>query len=343
MSRRYNLGFSLALMVVALIAAGCGDRGESDKTKGPDPTVTGTVGPKSVVSKPAGPVDEGLVTASAPKTTEESGPSKPELEKKGADPKDTDRISTTGDVSYADAESVFRDKRYEEATELFTRYTEQRPNNVWGHYMRGLSAWKGGDPTQAEEAFGHALLLDPDHVKGLLNLSRVFLDQERFDEAMEKVTLALEIEPTSNAGYRLLARSHYAQGNVDDAVDAYRHAIVLDDIDAWSMNNLGLIFFEQGCFDEAVPPLARAVELREDLPQFRNNLGMALEHTGHFSAAADAYMSALLVDPDYVKASVNLARVEAVKEHAELEPFDLVATAERFVEDTKSWDELSDQ
>ena len=343
MPRRCSLGFSLPLVLVALIAAGCSD-GESDRTQGPDPTATGTVGPKPVVSKPGGPVDDGLVRASAPTETEGYGPPKPEkLEKKETGSTAKDPIPPTDEVSYADAEWVFQEQLYEEATELFTHYTEQHPNNPWGHYMRGLSALKGGDLTQAEEAFGDTLLLDPDHVKSLLNLSRVFLEQERYDEAMEQVTLALEIEPTSNPGHRLLARSRYVQGNVDDAVDVYRHAIILDDIDAWSMNNLGLIFFEQGRFEEAVPPLARAVELRDDVPQFHNNLGMALEHTGRFSAAADAYMTALLVDPDYEKASANLTRVEAVKEPPEPEPFDLVATAERFVEDLKGWEALSDQ
>jgi tetratricopeptide (TPR) repeat protein len=242
-------------------------------------------------------------------------------------------------VSYADVESVFREKRYQEAAALFTRYTEQRPNSSWGHYMRGVSAWKDGDLTQAEEAFGHALLLDPDHVKSLLNLSRVLLEQERFDEALEKTELAREINSTSNAVHRLLARSYYAQGRVDDAVDTYRHAIILDDLDAWSMNNLGLIFFEQRRFEEALPPLARAVELREDVPQFQNNLGMVLEHTGRFVDAAKAYDRALVADQGYDKAWVNLTRVEEVDEDSELEPFDVAATAERFVEDLRAWNE----
>ena len=47
---------------------------------------------------------------------------------------------------------------------------------------------------------------------------------------------------------------------------------------------------------------------------FHNNHGMALEHTGQFKAAAVAYTRALVADPGYEKAKLNLARVEAVKE-----------------------------
>src|SRR5688572_20836522 len=64
-------------------------------------------------------------------------------------------------VSLSDAELAYHDKRYEEATKLFSTYADQHPNNPWGHYMLGLSAWKSGDCDLAENAFGQSLELDP--------------------------------------------------------------------------------------------------------------------------------------------------------------------------------------
>src|SRR5688572_12295470 len=82
-------------------------------------------------------------------------------------------------VSLSDAELAYKDKRYDEATTLFTSYADQHPRNPWGHYMLGLSAWKSGNLDLAETAFGHALELDPKHVKTLHNLARVNLEQGR--------------------------------------------------------------------------------------------------------------------------------------------------------------------
>ena len=179
---------------------------------------------------------------------------------------------------------------------------------------------EGDDPRKAEKAFAAALSIDPDHLKSLVNLSRVLIEQKRFDDALDKLTRAGDIEPNSNEVYRLMGRAYHANGKTDDAVDAYRRAIELDDKDVWSMNNLGLLFLEKQRADEAVPLLTKAVELKKDVPAFHNNLGMALEHTGTFGAAAVAYNDALAADPGYEKAKLNLARVDAVKKGPEKDP-----------------------
>jgi Flp pilus assembly protein TadD len=238
-----------------------------------------------------------------------------------------------GPVSFVDGETAYKAGNFSEATKIFDEYTGEKPNNAWGHYMLGLSAWKSGDPVKAEKAFDESLRLDPNHFKSLVNLSRVLIDQGRYDDALPKLTRAGEIDSKSADVQRLLGRTYEAQGKTDDAVHAYLGAIALDSKDAWSMNNLGLVFMAQERHSDAVPLLARAVELRKDVAMFHNNLGMALEHTGRFAAAAGEYRGAVEADPGYQKAKQNLARVEAVKVGSE-EPFDLEATARSFSEKT---------
>ena len=229
----------------------------------------------------------------------------------------------TGPVSFADGEAAYQARKYSDATAIFEHYTGQRPGNAWGHYMLGLSAWKSGDLAKSEQAFEKALSIDPHHVKSLVNLSRVFIDQKRHDDATRQAhACGRDRSRNRPRCHRLLGRTYHAQGKTDEAVDAYRRAIELNELDAWSMNNLGLLLLETKRADEALPLLAKAVELRQDVPAFHNNLGMALEHTGRFKAAATAYNDALAADPRYDKAKRNLARVEAVKSGPE-EPFDV--------------------
>lgn len=243
------------------------------------------------------------------------------------------------EVTYEEAEAAYFGKRYEEAVELFKLYAERKSENPWGHYMLGLSAWKAGEFEIAEEAFERALAIDPLHVKSLLNLSRVLLDTGRPEEALAKITEALEIDSESNDAFRLQGRAYCQLGQLEEAVGAYRQAILVDDRDAWSMNNLGLIFIEEGLFGEALPPLACAVELRDDIAIFQNNLGMALERTGHFRAAEEAYRSAIAIDASYEKASANLSRVEAVTEDPGIEPVELAGLARRFTKEIEAWRE----
>ena len=241
-----------------------------------------------------------------------------------------------GPVSFADGEAAYKSGHYKQAVNIFEQYTKDQPRNAWGHYMYGLSASKSGDPERAELAFEEALTIDPKHVKSLTNLSRVLIDQRRYDEAFERLTHAVELEPNSAEVQRLFGRTYSGQGKTDDAVAAYRRAIELDGRDVWSMNNLGVLFLEQGRAHDAVPLLAKAVLLDKDVAMFQNNLGMALEHTGHFGGAAMAYNGALTADGSYTKAQKNLERVQAVKVNSEEEPFDLEALAGSHVEETQS-------
>ena len=212
--------------------------------------------------------------------------------------------------SFADGEAAYHAKKYEEALTIFEAYTQRRPHNGWGHYMLALSAWKHGDLAKSEQAFEKALSVDPRHLKSYVNLSRVLVEQNRHDEAIDRLTRAAEIDPESLEVHRLLGRAYQAHGKTDEAVHAFRRAIELNGRDAWSLNYLGRVLLEIERADEALPLLIQAVELRKDVAEFHNNLGVALEHTGHLSAAATAYGSALRIDPDYDLAKQNLARIE---------------------------------
>ena len=268
----------------------------------------------------------------SPKTTEAWSPREKAIDGEGFI--GTPSPTVSGPVSFADGEAAYQSKNYGEATKLFEKYTERRPDNPWGHYMLGLSAWKSGDLVKSEQSFETALRIEPAHMKSLVNLSRVLIEQKRYDDAIVKLTTAGEVDSESATVPRLMARAHSAKGEFEAAVDAYRRAIALDGSDAWSMNNLGLLYLEHGFVEDALPYLAKAVQMKENVAAFHNNLGMALEHQGRFVAAATAYKDALTADPGYKKAKQNLVRVEAVKSGPE-EPFDLAAVARGTDEDRK--------
>ncbi len=243
----------------------------------------------------------------------------------------------TGPVSFDEAEAAYRDKRYEEAFGMFSAYAIDRPDNAWGRYMQGLSAWKSGRLDDAAAAFVAALEIDPAHEKSLVNLARVYLDQDRPADALVQAKQAAELNPSSGSAFRLIGRAYGELGDGDAALEAYHRALVVDDQDAWSMNNLGLVLIQAGRFDEAVPALARAVELRDDIAMFHNNLGIALERSGYPGAAAKAFGRALDVDSTYEKAATNLARVTDHVVGAVEEDVDLEFLAQLFQEDIVRW------
>jgi predicted Zn-dependent protease len=198
--------------------------------------------------------------------------------------------TSTQPVSFESANAAFTEKRYDEAVRLFTTYTTEKPDKVWGFYMLGLSAWKAGDRDGAVRAFTQALEKDSTHVKSRLNLSRVLIEQGKAQDALPYVESVVAIDSTSNEGYRLLGRVKRELGDSSGAIDAFQQAIVLDEHDAWSMNNLAKLYIGQGRFEDALGPLARAIEIDSTVTAYHANLGRALEHTADRSRLAAAFV-----------------------------------------------------
>ena len=292
-----------SMVVAAYVIAACNDR-TPDQARASEP-----------VSKPTGTVVTNVSTTPTAKPA----------------------LVISGPVTFEMADSAYRGRRYDDAATLFKAYTESRPNNGWGFYMLGLSAWKSGDRVQAESAFVQALSLDSTHVKSHLNLSRVLLEDGQPDSALVHIEQAIALDSTSSEPLRLQGRAFEAQGKTDDAIVAYQHAIVRNDSDTWAMNNLGMLYVRVGRYEDAIGPLARANEIAEKVATFRNNLGMALELTGRFEQSAEQYRAAVAIEGTYGKAVSNLQRVELVKQDPAITPVDLTERSKLFQDEITKW------
>jgi Tfp pilus assembly protein PilF len=246
---------------------------------------------------------------------------------------------TVANVTYGDAEAVFRKGRYADAAELFGSFVESHPTSFSGHYMLGLSAWKAGDRGRAEQALLRAVELDGTNVKARTNLSRVLLEQGRATDAQPHMERAVELQPESHEVWRVLGNVKSELGRGEEAIAAYRHALLRNDRDAWSMNNYGLVLIQQGRYEEAVPPLARAIELMPRSPVFLNNLGVALERTGEPGIALSAFAAAVAADSTFQKARISLERVKSLVGESEVPELDVTGYAASFVAELQRWRE----
>jgi tetratricopeptide (TPR) repeat protein len=243
----------------------------------------------------------------------------------------------TGPVAFSDGETAFREGRFDQATALFTAYTQEKPENVWGYYMLGLSQWKSGKLDDAVGTFDTALTRDSTHRKTLTNMARVLLELQRPEDALARGQQVVRLDSTNAEGWRIVGRAYADLDSTTQAITAYQRALVIDDTDVWSMNNLGMIYFEQQQYEQALRPLARAAELAPEKAVFQNNLGMALELSGQPTAAATAYRAAIAADTTYQKAITSLARVEGHAEATGVVLVDLAVISREFQNEIDKW------
>jgi predicted Zn-dependent protease len=245
--------------------------------------------------------------------------------------------SPNANVTYGDAERVFRAGDYKAAADMFDAYAKRVPTNPWGPYMAGISAWRAGDHARAVTALQRTVEIDPGHLKGRINLARVLLEQGNASDALDHVVKVVELDPEIGEAWRVLGNARADLRMTDAAIEAYRRAILIDHRDVWTMNNMGLLMINEGKYAEALGPLARATQLRPDVAVFQNNLGVALERSGYVAQAAEAFRAALVADTSYQKARVSLSRVEALPASTVQTAIVLSEVAQAFQDDLDRW------
>lgn len=108
----------------------------------------------------------------------------------------------------------------------------------------------------------------------------------------------------NDQGIRYLAR-----GNLEPAEARFQLALEYNPRFVEALCNLALVELERGNFDRASQLLRRALRANENIAQPYHGLGVLAERRGDRTAAADHYRAALAVDPGFIPARLNLARL----------------------------------
>jgi len=175
-------------------------------------------------------------------------------------------------------------------------------------------------------------------------LGGVYVEAERFADAIPHLKAALRLGDRSPATYNYLGVAHMAQGRVADAVAPFRRAMTLaprDEVMPFNLGNalaklsrgreaaaayersiainpefadarvnLGSLLFSQGLVREAVVEFERGASLRPDSAVIQNDLGGALAAAGRLPEAMQHVRRALELNPEYPPALDNFRRLQ---------------------------------
>ena len=166
------------------------------------------------------------------------------------------------------AESHLRSGAYELAIRQYQAAVELTPRNAEIHFGLGEAYRLKGRTDDAEAAFLDALRLDPDHQDVRLNLSVLYLEDERYADAIRETSILID-DPTFIRPSRALvnrAWAYYKSGELDSARDDLREALATDPGHFQVQLNLGILLLEQGDVLQAMGHLNKAVAILERRP-----------------------------------------------------------------------------
>ncbi|KWE28832.1 hypothetical protein WL74_00835 [Burkholderia cepacia] len=164
-----------------------------------------------------------------------------------------------------------------------------------------------GRHAEAELAYRLAITVRTDSVLAHANLGAILVDMQRLPEAEAASRQALVLCPDHPEAHYNLGVALQNLDRLPEAEAAYRDAIRCRPGLPQPHNNLGCVLRAQGRHDEAMAVFAEALSLAPDMAEVHYNLGTTFAHAGRHDDAERAYRRALELRADYGDARFGLA------------------------------------
>ena len=147
----------------------------------------------------------------------------------------------------------------------------------------------------------------PNHGFAWKALGTALAAQQRFEEALPKLSRALDLVPSDPVTHKNMGAVLKQLGRLPEAEASLRQALELKPDFDEAHHNLGNVLRDLGRLSEAEASFRRALEFKPDYHQALGNLGATLHDLGRLAEAEASYRRALELKPDYHEAHGNLA------------------------------------
>jgi Flp pilus assembly protein TadD len=217
---------------------------------------------------------------------------------------------------------LVENKKPEEALQAYRKASELTPKDAEPHLSAGLLLERQKEFPGAEEEYKQVLALDPkssDAAIGLTNLymksgrlgeaepllrrlagerpddaglhlqlGRVLMAENKNDDAIVEMQMALKLAPNDSEAAREIADLYASGGKNDLAETAYRTLIVAHPNEAALHRGLGQALLRQKKFPEALQEFGKTVQLKQDWPEAYVDLGFAASENKNYELTVRA-------------------------------------------------------
>jgi len=170
----------------------------------------------------------GLLASASPAATEEA-PFIPEAAKEGV----------------AEGNAAFLKKDYARARKAFEKVLGLMPESLVALVNLGLVEFYSGHPKRAEELLRRAVSVRLENPAAWLTLGMIYMDAEKFDEALAALSQAMVQDPRNARIRNFLGVVIGRKGWLDGAQSELRRAVELDPGYAEAHYNLAVFYLEE--------------------------------------------------------------------------------------------------
>ncbi len=131
--------------------------------------------------------------------------------------------SYSGDIYHNRGMAYSHMQNWRQALEDFTRAIKLSPHPS-SYEQRGKVYYRMGDSQAARHDWEQASRMDPNRSTSLMNLGWLCVEEQRFHDAIDYYTRAIDAEPTYAVAYAHRAKIYYDLGDKARAFEDFQHA-----------------------------------------------------------------------------------------------------------------------
>ncbi len=163
-------------------------------------------------------------------------------------------------------------------------------------YHEAFALHYAGYLSEAEKKYHQILKHQNTHIDAWRELGRVYLSQERYNQALDAFYSTLELDASQAVSHFYCGLTLAKLGNLSAAIQAYHEAIALDPNWSEIYHHLGDVWLELAEFEEAEANYRHAIQLQPETASYLK-LGNLLVVQQQLEAALSTYHTALQCDP----------------------------------------------
>ena len=200
----------------------------------------------------------------------------------------------------------FRQKKYRESIDYFTKVRDFSTQSAQALYVMGLAHSGLHEKDKAKVAFAEAIAADPTDARPYNALGDIQRLSRDYGKAIVTYQRAIEANPAYMESYGDLARLKFNTQDTEGVVPLLQKALKIDATYAEGQRLLGIALNQLGRFDEAIAPLNKAADLDKAYCETHYRLGEAHYGMGNFRQAIEHTRRATSCQSDYRAAEVLL-------------------------------------
>lgn len=254
---------SLALLLLCLVATGCGGKGAQD--------LSGSMG--------------GLF--------KQDRYEKLMKRQDASTPPELDVAKKLPEMTEADHERLgdryFTEGKLEMAFLQYSKVLQKQPDNPMVLCKRGMIFLRKSKSDLAMKDFQAVLAKDPAHALAHQGMGQAFFRMKNYTEAEKHFQQAVKGNPRLWVSYNFLGIMYDYQDRHPQAVESYKAAIGAKQDEAPLFNNLGVSYALMGDNERAVEAFRQGLSLSPRDRKIGNNLGMVLCKLGRHFEALEAF------------------------------------------------------